>query len=409
MKITFKEATSQWYVPFTNRSGAVLQKAQMEKCTDAKSCIINTAPIGTGAYKVKSFAPGDNVQYVINENYREANAPYFDAIDLKGGGDAGTAAKAVQTEQVDYAWNLQVTPEISKQVTDAGKALDQIPGAGIEFMMLNFTDPNKEVDGEKSSLKAPHPFLTDPKVREAMSWLVDRESIAKNLYPAAKATCNFLISIPPAIQSKNTTCGFDVKKANDLLDAAGWKKGADGIREKNGVKMKVLIGSSVDAVREKEEQVIKQAFAQAGIAAEIKNADSSIFFGQPDNADAASRMERDIEVFARSVPFPDMQAYLNNYTTTAIAQKANGWKGSNYGRWSNPEFDATFTALTKELNPQKRAALQIQLNDLVVNSYAIIPLVDRYSNNGRRADLINTSPTPWDASLWNIAYWQIKK
>ena len=70
---------------------------------------------------MKSFTPGDNVQYVINDNYREANAPFFDAVDLKGGGDAGTAAKAVQTGQVDYAWNLQVTPDILKQVTDCGQ------------------------------------------------------------------------------------------------------------------------------------------------------------------------------------------------------------------------------------------------------------------------------------------------
>ena len=50
-------------------------------------------PSAPGAYKVKSFTAGDNVQYVINDNYREATAPFFDAIDLKGGGDAGTAAQ----------------------------------------------------------------------------------------------------------------------------------------------------------------------------------------------------------------------------------------------------------------------------------------------------------------------------
>src|SRR5205807_5646690 len=143
---------------------------------------------------------------------------------------AGTAAKAVQTGQVDYAWNLQVTPDISKQVQDAGKVLDQVPGNGVEQILVNFTDPNKDVDGEKSSLKAPHPFLTDPKVREALSWLVDRDNIAKSLYGAAgKTTCNIIPSVPPQTNSKNTTCGFDVAKANQILDDAGWKKGADGI------------------------------------------------------------------------------------------------------------------------------------------------------------------------------------
>jgi peptide/nickel transport system substrate-binding protein len=142
---------------------------------------------------------------------------------------------------------------------------------------------------------------------------------------------------------------------------------------------------------------------------DIKNVDAGVFFGQPDNPDAASRMERDMEMFTRTVDFPDMQSYLSTLTTKEITQKSNGWKGNNYGRYSDPKFDALYDQLTKELNPEKRAQLEIQMNDLVVASYAVIPLVDRYSNNGHRADLVNTAPSPWDSFLWNIAYWQLKK
>ena len=96
MKITFKSPTAAWYLPFTSYTGVILQKAQLAQCTSPQSCPVNTSPIGTGPYKVKSFTSNDNVQFVINDNYREANAPYYDAIDMKGGGDAGTAAKAVR-------------------------------------------------------------------------------------------------------------------------------------------------------------------------------------------------------------------------------------------------------------------------------------------------------------------------
>ena len=260
--ITFTQPTATWYLSGTT---ALLQKAQIAQCTDPKNCPINTNPIGTGPFKVKSFTPGDNVQYVINDNYREANAPFFDAIDWKGGGDAGTAAKAVQTGQIDWAWNLQVDPATLKQVTDAGKTLDVTFGFGVEKIQINFSDPNKDVNGEKSSVQAPHPFLTDPKVREALSYLVDRDSITTNLYGAAgKPTCNIIPSVPPQTNSKNTTCGFDVAKANQLLDQAGWVKGADGIRAKNGVPMKVVFSSTVNPIREKTEQVIKAAFHAGG-------------------------------------------------------------------------------------------------------------------------------------------------
>jgi len=410
VKVNFKASTSIWYAAFVNVNGVILQKAQTDKCNmDPKTCIINSAPIGTGPYVVKSFTPSDNVQYVINDKYREANAPFFDAVDLKGGGDAATAAKAVQTGAVDFAWNLQVTPDISKQVTDAGKTLDQVPGFGIEHIIVNFTDPNKDVDGEKSSIKAPHPFLTDPKVREAMSYLMDRDGMAKGLYPAGKGSCNFILGIPPQVQSKNTKCSFDVAKANQILEDAGYKKGPDGIRAKGNVKLTLVFGSSVNSVREKEEQIIKQAFMQAGIAMEIKNADAGVYFGQPDNPDAASRGERDLLMLTRSSDFPDMQKHLSSFLSTEIVQKSNGWKGNNYGRWNSPEFDALYKQLAAELNPEKRAQLEIQLNDLVIQNNTIFTLVDRYSNNGHRADLINTAPSPWESNLWNIAYWQIKK
>ena len=260
-KINFKAPTAIWYSAFIGQNGPVLQKAQIDNCTDVKNCDLVSNPTGTGAFKVKSFTPGDNVQYVINDNYRDPNAPFFDAIDMKGGGDAGTAAKAVQTGQVDFAWNLQVTPDILKQITDAGKTLNLTPGGGTERILFNFSDPNKDVNGEKSSPTTQHPAFTDPLVRQAISFLMDRDAMAKNLYGAAgNATCNILSSVPPQTNSKNTTCSYDVAKANQLLDQAGWAKGSDGIRAKNGVKMKFTFSTSVNAVREKEEQVIKAAF-----------------------------------------------------------------------------------------------------------------------------------------------------
>lgn len=405
--ITFKKPTATWYLSGTT---ALLQKAQIAQCPDPKNCPINSAPIGTGPFKVKSFAPGDNVQYVLNENYREVNAPYFDAVDWKGGGDAATAAKAVQTGQADWAWNLQVAPEILTQLTGNGQALDLTFGFGVEKIQINFADPRKDVDGEKASVKAPHPFLTDPKVREALSYLIDRDAVAKNLYgPAARPTCNIIPAVPPQTNSPNTKCGFDVAKASQIFDDAGWKKGADGIREKNGVKLSIVFSSTINPVREKTEQVIKQAFTQAGVGMEIKNVDPGVFFGAPTNADAGARFERDMQMWTLGPLLPDAEVFFAGFTTKEIQQKANNWSGTNYDRFADPQYDALYDQLTREQNADKRAQLQIQLNDFLVNNHVEIPVVDRASVNGRRTNLLNTNPTPWDWSVWNIAYWQIKK
>ncbi len=409
-KITFKAPTATWYFPFAAGGYPVLQKAQVDTCTDKANCIVNTAPIGTGPYKVKSFTSGDNVQYVINENYREPNAPFFDAVDWKGGGDAGTAAKAVIAGQADFAWNLQVDPATLKQLTDSGAKLNVTPGGGVEKVLVNFSDPRTDVNGEKSSPQSKNPFFQDPLVRQAASYLIDRESIAKNLYgPAGNATCNILPSVPPQTVSKNTHCSYDVAKANQLLDQAGWVKGSDGIRAKNGVKFAITFSSTVNPIREKEEQVMKQSFQQAGIQMDIQNADSSVFFGQPDNPDADARFLHDLEMYTSSPTVPDAGDWFRNWTTSQIAQKSNNWSLPNYTRFSDPQYDALVDQLAKELNPEKRAQLQIQANDYIVNHWVEIPIVDRNSVDGRRADLINTNPTPWDYAAWNIAYWQIKK
>ena len=231
-------------------------------------------------------------------------------------------------------------------------------------------------------------------LRQAISYLIDRDSIAKNLYgPAGNTTCNILPSVPPQTNSKNTTCGYDVAKANALLDQAGWAKGSDGIRAKNGVKFMVTYSTSVNSVREKEEQVIKQSFQQAGIGMDIKNADAGVFFGKGDNPDASARFEKDLEMFTNSPGVPDAAAYFEGWTTAQISQKSNGWSGNNYERFSDPQYDALVAQLKSELNPDKRNQLTIQCNDYIVSHYVEIPMIDRNGVDGRRSDLSNTNPT----------------
>ena len=114
---------------------------------------------------------------------------------MKGGGDAVSAARAViQTGEFDYAWNLQVEDEILKRMEQGGKGkADIVAGGNIEHIQLNNTDPWTEVDGERSSIKTKHPFLTDPAVRQALNLLVDRGAVQEQIYGRTGiATANFL-------------------------------------------------------------------------------------------------------------------------------------------------------------------------------------------------------------------------
>jgi len=188
----------------------------------------NLKPVGTGAYLFVDFKPGDTVLAKLNPNYHVPNRPYFDTLEVKGGGDAVSAARAVlQTGEYDYAWNMQVEDEILTRLENAGGGkVSIVPTGNIEFMALNVTDPAVEVDGERSSIKTRHPLFSDPAVRQAVNLLIDRASIEKYIYGrTAVATANF-VNNPERFRSKNTKFEFNIEKANQILEVAGWKKKA---------------------------------------------------------------------------------------------------------------------------------------------------------------------------------------
>jgi peptide/nickel transport system substrate-binding protein len=165
--VTFANPNVVWYAPFTGTTyGFILPKHVLEAGPEAAAAF-QTAPIGTGPYVVESFAPNDQVVYRANPNYREPTKPFFETINLKGGGDAASAARAVlQTGDWDYAWNLQVEPAILNELLESGDkgSIQLMPGTLIERLNINFSDPNKEVNGERSQKdrRWPSPPIAKP-------------------------------------------------------------------------------------------------------------------------------------------------------------------------------------------------------------------------------------------------------
>ena len=125
VKVVFKERIPAWFVPFSGTyGGQILPKHAWDgQGTPAVNLKFLTQPIGTGPYKIDSFAEDDQVIYSINENYREPNKPYFATVTLKGGGVAALAAKAVlQWGDWDVAADLLVEAEILRGIEEEGAA-----------------------------------------------------------------------------------------------------------------------------------------------------------------------------------------------------------------------------------------------------------------------------------------------
>ena len=409
VKVIYPQPTPFWADTFVSYVGMILPKHVFGPYIGAKSrdAPANLSPIGTAAYKFKEFKPGDLVSAVINTDYHMENRPYFDAVEMKGGGDAVSAARAVlQTGEYDFGWNLQVEDEILQRLEKGGKGQVRItPGGSIEHIQLNFTDPWTEVDGERASLKTKHPTLSDPAVRQALAMLIDKASVEKYIYGrTGQATANF-INNPEKFRSKNTKFEFNPDKAAALLEKAGWKKGADGVREKDGKKLKFVYQTSINQPRQKTQAIVKQACQKAGIEIEVKAVTASVFFSSDvANPDTYPHFYADLQEYSNGMAQPDPEVFLRQFCSWEASQKANKWQGRNITRWQNKEYDETHKAASVELDPAKRAALLIKCNDMAIDNQVVIPVVTRPQSTGVSNKLV-VELTGWDNNTWDIQNW----
>lgn len=418
VKVTFSVPKPVPYGPFVGAQSPIIQKAQFADCKGAKApeCTdANFGPVGTGPYVVTEFKPNDVVTFAANPHYRDPAKPAFGTVVLKGGGDAVSAARSVmETGEFDYAWNMQVEPEILAQMEakGIGKVISAY-GTSVERFEVNMTNPDPALGDLRSTVEGgPHPFLTDPRVTKALSMAIDREILVEAGYGAAgQVTCNVLPAPDLFNSTANDWCKTpDVEGANKLLDEAGWTVGSDGIREKDGVKLSLLYQTSTNSVRQGTQALIKQMWSEIGVETELRNISGSVFFGgDPSSPDTFQKLYADVEMFTNNFDGTDPEKYMANWRCSEIPSPKNNWLGGNNPRYCSEEYDALVQTLAGTAKIEERAEIAKKLNDMLMESGAIIPLIHR----GRVAAVANTieghAMNPWDSELWDIADWSRAK
>jgi len=419
VKVSFEEPKYYPYSAFVGAQSPVIQRKQFENCVGAKApgcTAANFGPVGTGPFVVKEFKPNDVITLTANTNYRDPKKPAFASVTLKGGGDAASAARAVlETGEFDYGWNMQVEPEVLAKMVAAGKGkLETAFGTQVERIVLNRYNADPSLGAKRSTKEAgPHPSLADPAVRRALSLAIDRTTIVEAGYGAAgKETCN-IVPAPAAVAStKNDSWCLkqDIAGANKLLDDAGWKKGSDGIRAKNGVKLNFLYSTSTNSVRQATQELVKAWWAEIGVGAELRNASASVFFGgDPASPDTFQKFYADVEMYTNNFDGTDPEKYLAEWLCDKAPSPSNGWQGQNIPRYCNADYDKGVAELSKTGDPAKRAELAKKLNDMLTEEGAHIPLVHRGQVSSHSLKLAGVRMNGWDSELWNVADWSRAK
>ena len=412
--INFSEPKPNPYGPFTGGESPIIQAAQFADCMGAKApeCTeANFGPIGTGPFKVVEFRPNDVITMEANENFREAGKPAFATLTFNGGGDATAAGRSVlETGEFDYAWNLQLAPDVIAKMEEGGKG-KAIAGFGplVERLEMNMTNPSPDLPPEtRATVAEPHPFLSDESVRRALSMAIDRELLTEVGYgKAGTPTCN-LVPAPAIYASDNTDClTQDIDGANAMLEAAGWVKGSDGIRAKDGVRLSILYQTSTNAVRQDFQALIKDWWSQIGVETELRNLDASVFFGgDPGSPDTFQKFYADVEMYANTFNGTDPQSYLGAYRCGNEPKPSSQWQGENINRFCDPAYDALLDELARTGDIDKRGEIGRKLNDMLTkDSMTIVPLVNRARSSAHANSLGGVVLNVWDSELWNVKDW----
>lgn len=404
------------YGPFVGSQVPILQKKQFQNCMGEKAptCTdANFGPHGTGAFIVSEFHPNDTVIYEINEKYRDPSKPAFSKVMIKGGGDAASAARSVlETGEYDFAWNLQVEPEVLEKMEKVGKGkIVSSFATAVERLEVNLTNPDSKLGDRRGTKDHPHPFMTDIAVRKALSLAIDRQVLVDVGYGATgRTSCNVLAAPEIYASTANDSCkSQNVELANKLLDEAGWKRGSDGVRSKNGVRLSILYQTSTNSVRQATQALVKQMWQKIGVETELKNVSASVFFGGDQSSpDTYEKNFADVEMFTNTFTGTDPETYMNKWKCIEAPTPENQWIGNNFPRYCDPEYDALLIKLSKTAVLEERIEIAKKLNDMLMQAYVLIPLIHRGDVFAWANSIGGYKASPWDTSIADIEDWYRK-
>ena len=417
VRVSFAKPKPFPYGPFVGSTTPILQRAQFAECLGAKAhacTAANFGPIGTGPFKVDRFRANDVIAYSANERYREPGKPWFHTATLKGGGDAASAARAVlETGEIDYAWNLQIEPEVLDRMSTGGRGeVLAAYGPLVEALMVNQTNPDPALGPDRRSLYLdganPHPFLSDPAVRRALSLAIDRSVLVEVGYGAGgKPVCNVIPAPARYASTGNDGClARQSDEANRLLDTAGWMLGPDGVRTKDGERLSILYQTSTNSVRQGTQLLIKQQWRGIGVETELRNVDGAVFFGgNLASPDTVQKFYADVQMYTNGFNGSDPEAYLAGWRCSEAPGPDNSWLGNNIPRGCVAEYDELVERLAITAAAAERESIVKRLNDILVQHEFVIPLVWRARLSARSTALQGVRLNAWDSELWNVADW----
>lgn len=365
----------------------IVPKHILEKVPDPNTSPLNNAPIGTGPFRWAERVPGDHIQLNAYTDYH-GKGPYIERVVFKYIPDLTVLYTQFRTGQIDYTGMQGILPNFVQEAkTLKGRTIYVVPVSFVEHIAFNF------------GVAA----FTDHAVREALYFATNKRAIIDALnYGLPTPTESYVPQQAWAFNPDLPQHKFDPAKANALLDAAGWTRGADGIREKGGARLEFTNSTtSGNAVREQTQQLLMQDWRAIGVAMRVNNLPPAVMWGE----------------FWQQSKFTSALVSINfmlgndpdvSWRLGSRGIPAQGGNGFNVYQYKSPEADRLMAEGAKEFDLTRRKAVYGDLQKVIRSDLPFLPLYQGVIAEGVKEGLqgyrpnINASINCWNVREW---YW----
>ena len=383
IEIKLKDSFAPYLVSWQKTS--VIPKHILSTVPDINIAPFNTNPVGTGPFKFKERVAGSYIAFEPNPKYH-GGAPKLTSLVQKYVPDQQTLFAQFQTGEVDV-YDIQGIPPLLYQRAKAlpGSKIELNPNPFVEFIYFNCGKPQ----------------FQDKRVRKALYMATDRKGwIDAVYYGVPVPTLSYL---PPNHWAYNKALvdpGYDPQKAAALLDEAGWKVAADGVRAKDGVRLAFSMSTTAgNKSREQAQQLLQQNFKKINVEMTIKNMPASVVWG-----DYTVQSQFDtLMVGWDALLYPDPD-YGDRIRSTAIPAK--GGSGSNYVQYQNPEIDELSNKGVTTTNLEERKAIYDKIQAILLDDLPFAPIFSYQTIVGVKDRMKGYEVNPYlTSNAWNTADW----
>lgn len=355
-------------------------------------------PIGTGPWVVKEWRRRDYIELSPNPYYREKGKPYLDGIIVRILPRLETGMQLLESGEITAMHGLDETQATALASMAGVKWLGSPYGFGEnEVLVFNLGPTDGSAPANPSV--APHPILGDLRVRQAIQFAIDKQSLVDILLSGHVKVGTSALPVGP-FSCPLPASKFNSEKANSLLDEAGWMVGADGIRVREGLRLSLKITSTAgDSLREETEKILVAMLRKVGIELVIENLPRDVFFSTWALNGARNKGRFDILLYTPSVSIDPDGHLFNNYHSLRIPREDNNGLGSNYSRYINADVDQWIDEAASLASMEKRKDLYCKVAEQINKDLPRLFLYERLILTGYRETLRNFRVSPGYASF----------